>query len=31
MKLRVFIADDDAGMRLVLRNIIESTEGMEFI
>jgi two-component system LytT family response regulator len=31
MKLKVFIADDDAGMRLVLRNIIESTEGTEFI
>ncbi len=31
MKLNVFIADDDAGMRLVLRNIIESTEDIEFI
>lgn len=31
MKLKVFVADDDAGMRLVLRNIIESTEGTEYI
>ncbi len=31
MKLKVFIADDDAGMRLVLRNIVESTEGTELI
>lgn len=31
MTLKVFIADDDAGMRLVLRNIIESTEDMELI
>jgi two-component system LytT family response regulator len=31
MKLKVFIADDDAGMRLVLRKIIESMDGIEFI
>lgn len=31
MGLKVFVTDDDAGMRLVLRNIIESTDGTEFI
>lgn len=31
MKLKVFVADDDAGMRLVLRSIIESTEGTELV
>lgn len=29
--LKVFIADDDAGMRLVLKSIIDSSEGTEFI
>ena len=29
--MRIFIADDDAGMRLVLRGIIESMEGMECV
>lgn len=28
--MKVFIADDDSGMRLVLRKIIESMEGIEF-
>jgi len=31
MDLRVLIADDDAGMRLVLRKIIESMDGIEFV
>ncbi|NLO48326.1 MAG: response regulator transcription factor [Clostridiales bacterium] len=31
MKLKVFIADDDNGMRLVLRKIIESMDGIEFV
>lgn len=31
MRLKVFIADDDAGMRLVLKKIIESIDGVEFI
>lgn len=31
MKLKVFIADDDAGMRLVLKRIMESMDGIEFI
>jgi len=31
MKLRICIADDDAGMRLVLRKIIESMENMECV
>jgi two-component system LytT family response regulator len=31
MTMKIFIADDDAGMRLVLRKIIESMEGMEYI
>jgi len=31
MVLRVLIADDDAGMRMVLRKIIESMDGMEMI
>lgn len=30
MALKVLIADDDAGMRLVLRKLIESMEGFEF-
>ena len=29
--MKIFIADDDAGMRLVLRGIIESMEGMECV
>jgi len=31
MAMRIFIADDDAGMRLLLRKIIESMDGMECI
>jgi len=31
MDLKIFIADDDAGMRLVLRKIIESMEGVRCI
>ena len=29
--MKIFIADDDAGMRLVLRKIIQSMEGMECV
>ncbi|MCL2046796.1 MAG: LytTR family DNA-binding domain-containing protein [Oscillospiraceae bacterium] len=31
MSLRIVIADDDAGMRLVLRGIIESMDGMQLV
>ena len=31
MAMRIFIADDDAGMRLVLRRLLEGTDGVELI
>ena len=31
MELKVFLADDDAGMRLMLRRIIESMDGFEVV